>query len=62
VELDSNSQPVTTTVVHKQRGHVMRMPLGASVEAQLHGDHFIHAQVGWLRKVEWLNGWLVDTS
>ena len=45
VESDGDSQPVTTTVVHRAPGHRMRLPLGASIAVELVGEHFVHAQV-----------------
>ena len=45
MEADSDAQPITTTVVHRAVGHTMRLPLGASISLDMHGDHYIHAQV-----------------
>ena len=45
IEKDDDSQPITTTVVHRQRGHSMKLPLGAAMQVELEGEHFVHAQV-----------------
>jgi len=45
IESNDDSQPIRTTTVHREVGHVMNMPLASSVNVQLHGDHYVHAHV-----------------
>eukprot|EP00750_Incisomonas_marina_P027742 INCI6230.4.p1 GENE.INCI6230.4~~INCI6230.4.p1 ORF type:complete len:656 (-),score=147.96 INCI6230.4:38-2005(-) len=45
LETDGDHQPIATTVRYRQVGHAMRLPLGAGMEVQLQGEHFVHAQV-----------------
>lgn len=45
VESDGDHQPIATTVRYREAGHTMRVPLGAGMEVQLQGEHFVHAQV-----------------
>ena len=43
---DSNSnQPLDTTCLHRPDGHPMKFLLGAGVEVEFHGEHFVHSLV-----------------
>ena len=32
-------------VMHIKHGHTMHLPITEAVQVEMHGDHFVHAQV-----------------
>lgn len=45
IEDSRDSQPISTTSVHKPAGHTMRFKLNAAVEVELEGEHYVHTAV-----------------